>query len=421
MLCLLIIIVLTSKNSSAQTLASDPLYKLVFYDEFDSLALNTNKWNFRWIQGPNLYNDSINTQICGVNPIDIAYNYYPPYDSYDKNRYYDTIGSGFHRLISKRENITGQVFVYDTSGAFLGTKPKQFKFTTAMLISRYNFKYCYVEMKFRTDSIAASSFNAYGPNLWMWNSDKTDSAIYSEIDIFEMDGNDWSSRPCSHYRKRDKYNPTPFPDDTAFFHGNAYSPNYYQPYLRKPFFQFNPGIWHTVGCEWTPEYTDFYYDGNDTVQRFHVSKYPVNRLTAMPLVIDCYYPAFQYCRFDNNPLTQQPFNYDIDYIRVYQMQQNCIPASFLITNSLIYQNFLYQDLTIGGAGGNALFNTGSSHLAGQNFVLLDEGFEASGPATVIISTPKCQSDQKVIYNISAGPPTFPSQTKKDLSTAKTNE
>ena len=422
-LCLLTAMIFTPAYNFSQTLASDPLYKLVFADEFDSLGVDLNKWQIRWPWGPNLFNDSIVTDICGANPIDVAYNYYPPSGNINQNRYFDTTGSGFQRLISKRENITGQVFNYGPGG-FINTIPRQFKYSTAMLYSRYNFKYAYIEMRFRTSGTnnpLTNTFNAYGPNLWMYTSNPSDSAFHSEIDIFEMDGTDWSARPCSHYRKRGQGSPTAFPDDTAFFHGNSYTPNYYAPYLRKPFFPFTPGNWHTVGCEWTPEYTDFYYDGLDTVQRFSVSKYPANRLTSMPLIIDCYVPAFQYCRFVDTVNTQLPFNYDIDYIKVYQIKQNCIPAIFLITNAPTYQSTLYQDLTIGGVGGNAIFSSGSTHLAGQNFVLLDEGFEASGPATVIVSTPKCQNGQSIIYNLSTLPQPFPPQAPNDIKTSKTNE
>lgn len=391
--------ILQFKYSAAQTdLASDPLYELKFVDEFDSLALNTNKWEVRWPWGPNLYNDSINTDVCGSNPMDIAYNYYPPHHNINLNRGYDTVNSGYHRLISKRENVTGQVFYWDAFNNF-STKPKRFKYTTAMLMSKSKFKYGYIEIRFR-NSVSVpnnnpNNDNSYGPNLWMWHSDDADSAHYSEIDIFEMDGTKWGMAPCSHYRKRKQSSPTSYPNDTAFYHGNSYIPNLYAPYQRSLTVNINPNTWHTVGCEWTPEYTDFYYYtiSNDTIQRFAINKYPVNRLTAMPLIIDIYAPAFQYCRPVDTVNTVFPFNYDIDYIKVYQMRQNCTSASFLNTSSATYQSTLYQDLTIGGSGGSAVFNNGVCHLAGQDFILLNEGFEVSGSGTVIISTHQCQTGQ----------------------------
>src|ERR1051326_2361106 len=83
---LLIVMVFAPKNNSSQTLASDPLYKLVFVDEFDSLGVNLDKWEIRWPWGPNLFNTNVSNSPCGVNPIDIAYNYYPPFDDFNKNR-----------------------------------------------------------------------------------------------------------------------------------------------------------------------------------------------------------------------------------------------------------------------------------------------------------------------------------------------
>ena len=120
----------------------------------------------------------------------------------------------------------------------------------------------------------------------------------------------------------------------------------------------------------------------------------------MPLVIDNYMPAAQYCIPFNDTLTHVPFEYNIDYVRVYQIKQvdSCLTTSGNIpsftTND--YNSILYRDLNIGG-GGSAILNSGSFHLAGQDYVLLQSGFEASGTADVIISTTPCQSGQLMEY------------------------
>lgn len=434
----LVFISTMNHSVSSQTLADDPLYQLVFVDEFDSLALNTNKWEVRWPWGPNLFNKNVSSApngVCGSNSIEIAYNYSLPGENINMNRQYDTIGTGYHRLISKRESpsITGQLWNYDASGNFTGTSPTSFKFSTAMLFSKKIFKYGYIEFKYRLSNIAASfpfDFNAYGPNLWMWRGlNDTSKAAYSEIDIFEQRGNDWKMAPCVHYRRypnRDVGNnliapPTGNAADTAFWHANGgFTANPpYTPYARNYFGPYNGGIWHTVGCEWTPDYLDFFYDNNDTNLRFNNSKIPISKLNPMPLVIDIYSPAFQYCLFYDSTLTQMPFNYDVDYIKVYQIKQDCTPKTFLNTGSANYQSKLYQNVNIGGAGGMAIFNSGKHHICATDYVLLNEGFEArGGNTTVIVDTQKCQSDQ-AFQNTSL--PAYDEKTINEITNTKSHD
>lgn len=125
----------------------------------------------------------------------------------------------------------------------------------------------------------------------------------------------------------------------------------------------------------------------------------------MPFIIDGYTPTPNYCVPFVEGTTQMPFNYDIDYVKVWQINQNCIPQSFLNTGSGTYISTLWQSLTIGGSGGSAIFNSGKHHLAAQDYVLLQEGFEASGAnTTVTISTKACQSGQTTYKKAFANPP-----------------
>jgi len=422
----------TVNTANGQTLANDPLYQLVFFDEFDSLALNTNKWDTKWPWGPNIPNSNFDSNAC-AGSMDIAYNYYPPFHSIDINRTYDTTGSGFHRMISKRENtpVTGQVYTYDVNGNYTGTIGKPFKYTTAMLWSKKIFKFGYIELKYRLSNVSSlppnNIYNAYGPNLWMWRGLKdTAFASYSEIDIFEQRGIDWNMGACVHYRRYpNKDNsgnliapPTGNPMDTLYFHANccpsAYPPQF--PYSRKYFGPFNGGAWHIVGCEWTPEYLDFYYDSQDTLQRFTDNKIKVSKLNPMPLIIDNYTPAFQYCIPFDTLLTTVPFNYDVDYIKVYQIKQDCSTKIFNGVSSSNYPSVLYKDVTLNGT---SVFNNGFHHICGQDFVTLNDGFEISGTnSTIIIDSKKCQLDQ-TIQNGSALP--YDYELLKQISSAKKHE
>ncbi len=427
---LLLVVLAALQYVKAQTvLSQDPIYHLVFEDEFDSLGLRPSNWNPIWGWGPNIVNGNVDHASCG--DVEAAYNYSPLNNI--TNRRYDTSGTGSHRLISRHESppIQGNVFVYDSVGHYTGTQSIPFNFTTAMLFGRHHFKYAYVEMSFRTSPFDYDSpYNAYAPNLWMWWSDST--AIYSEIDISEMQGRTWTTAPCSHYKHfnhlSDTGNAVPPPsgftaDDTLFWHGNSFWPNHYSPNLRRHSVRFTPGQWHTIGCEWTPEYIDTYYytQSADTFQRFPVSNYPVDKLTAMPIVIDNYTPAIRdsFCIFYDSVHTQLPFNYDIDYVRVWQVRQNCTSVNFLnIASAGTYTSTLYNDLTIGGSGSTGCyFSSGNSHLAANDFVLLKEGFEISGSnTTVLVNIMKCQAGQSMNYNSSTAPSSPPDfERKRDFN------
>jgi hypothetical protein len=97
---------------------------------------------------------------------------------------------------------------------------------------------------------------------------------------------------------------------------------------------------------------------------------------------------------------------------------NYIGQFFKHTGSGTYQSILYRDLTIGGPGDSAVFSSGTHHLAGQDFVLLQEGFEVSRTSTVIISTMKCQPDQTITYNINNPSGELDSRIINDIKRAK---
>jgi hypothetical protein len=275
-----------------------------------------------------------------------------------------------------------------------------FKFSGAMMLGKNKFKYGYFEIRYKLIDLAKSDFNAYGPNFWMYASDTI--AKYSEIDIFEQRGTDWHMEMNFHFRKEDPQNDTVWADTVAW-HGLGDTITLTTPYAKQieKSLEYNGGIWHTVGCEWTPDHIDTYYDSDDTIRRFSVSKLPVDRLTAMALVVDLYMPAAQYCIPFDSVKTVRPFHYDIDYVRVYQINQddscNSTSGNFPSFTTNGYNSILYRDLTIGG-GGSATLNSGSFHLAGQDYVLLQSGFEVSGTADVIISTTPCQADKTMIYD-----------------------
>lgn len=437
LLLVLMFYLLPITKSQAQTaLSQDPIYSLVFEDDFDSTAIDTNNWYSQYYGFQCNQRDSNNwhNNGYGVDNIDQAYNS-PNFSNIYNNFYYDTSGTGYVRLISRYHSPAIYEPIYDFNYTPPLTPLVPFKFTTGMLYGRKNFKYGYFEMSFRTSTFQIDSHNAYSPNFWLWRSDTSApvNTAYSEIDIYEMEGRNWTTAPCSHYRHFPNVDedgnflspPAGYgEEDTVYWHGNTFeTPSDYIPYERNHTpvnTPFTPGNWHTIGCEWTPDYIDIYYYslGTDTFQRFSASKYPVNQLCAMPMIIDNYTPAPRDTFFIpyDSVNTQMPFNYDINYIRVYQVKQHCISKTFLNTSSATYADTLWQDLTIGGSGGSAVFNSGYHHLAATDFILLQEGFEVSGTGSVLINTMSCQSEQSMSIGTTPSNPPIPltRQQKNDI-------
>ena len=393
---ILLIQIIYANYGITQTLPkADPLYELVFVEEFDSTTLNANKWETHWpwslanmINSNIIYNDG--------DSMEVALLRHAPFNQ--GNWEFDTTGSGKVRMIYKKENCWGNIKVYEP---YCHDSLIPFKFTGAMMRSKEMFKYGYFEYRFKVDNPLHNlpnnaGYNAYGPNFWLYNSDLTvypdnptrPPAKYSELDILELDGKNWAGDANIHYQKVEA--------DT-FFHAKGY-PTLNgvvvgeSPYEKKNTFLY-PSAWHTVGCEWTKEYADFYYDVPNFHRRYSDDKIKIDELIEMPITIDNYMPAFQFWTHFSNQLTKQPIYYDIDYVKVYQIKQEYIDKIALTTNSLNFESKVYKSLTVGGNNGNALFNTGKQHLCAEEFVLLNENTEISGTAEVAISCRPYQHDQ----------------------------
>ncbi len=397
---LIIVCMHLATQHRAQQLSQDPLYELKFFDEFDALSLDTTQWFPQYPWSSTFNNSDRMYPACTVtfpdSIVPLAFNY--PYGAnINANRGYDTVGTGYHTLKCKRESTPVQGYIWDYSANPDTIIPKEFKYTTAMLYSKYKFKFGYFEIKYRLSNINSSSINSYGPNFWLWANDA--NTYWSEIDIYEQRGSDWKKGPNTAYRLTSS--------STTFIGNQIYS----DPFTDPANTTNNGGTWHVSGCEWTPDYADFYYDDNDMFRRYADNLTYVGDMTAMNIIADVYMPSFQFCIAYDTVNTQQPFNYDIDYIKAYQLKYNCISKTFLNTSSSTYADTLWQDLTIGGSGGSAVFNSNTHHLAGQDFVILQEGFEVSGANTaLIISTKPCPTGQTMSYTPISTTPSSNSST-----------
>ncbi len=223
-------------NSKAQgqlPLSQDPLYHVVFQDTFSGTTLDTSKWftAWPWWAGKGANGNVENS--CGDPSWPVPYCRQWPRDT--ANRKYHPSGyPHYQTLVSKAENFNDTVFVYSPcpSGAcayhgdFIGNgcfnnpnsgnwcmydSAMPFNFSGAMLRSHYSFTDGYFEIRYRLSNYDTNKYNAFGPNFWLFGGSghHADSAAYSEIDMFEMEGHHWTMAPNIHYRNQDSaWDPT---------------------------------------------------------------------------------------------------------------------------------------------------------------------------------------------------------------------
>lgn len=255
-------------------------------------------------------------------------------------------------------------------------------YTAGALYSTSLYKFGYFEIRCKIPELngSTSTGKGLGPNFWFWplpansyDPNITD-VIYSEIDIFEFDG-EFNLHTCNvHY------------DDIYHSDGN---PNTIHWSLRKePYFfdfQVDFSTFHTFGCEWTPNYISFYF--NNKLIRTTNTEF-AKKLLPMNLIVDINIPAFGKHPASN---TLFPYIYEVDYVKVYKLTMDCdadiTQENF---NYLNYDNKVKRNITIGGI--NGLIPSGVSvSLRATESITLNDGFEVSINSQFFANNCNCEN------------------------------
>ncbi len=308
-------LVLLSSGIWAQLPPEDKSYTLVFEDEFDSVAVDDNKWkpSMPWNQSGykdvsycrNIENGIITPKKYGYRKRDW------------ENIITDTTGSGTITIVSKAERYKGEVWnwypcEHDSCSIGTGfhecanthTPPKcwdvdslWFNYTTNQLISKKEFQYGYFEIRCRIPVPDTPKTNTgIGPNFWLWDKD---SSITSEIDVFEFNGK------TNHFISNVHY----IAESGEEHHGLKNHPDY---------IVVDDSEFHTYAVHWTPRKIKFYFDDELFVK---TRKYADN-MVSMPLIIDVNVPLHTMCQLIDTVHTHLPHQYEIDYVRVYQLKED---------------------------------------------------------------------------------------------------
>jgi hypothetical protein len=386
----LLVMVLSITYSSGQngaTPATDPLYDVVFYDDFNSPILDTSKWatNHTWGQawGSDTLSCWSNHALFHMASIDPD-----PFDT--SNR---TISGGFCDLIAKNVAETKDIWSFppcsgppcngvgclynedSTQSSCMVVDHLTYKYSSAMLRSKKNFKYGYFEMRFRFPLWSQDVRRACHPSFWLYSADPT--ITWSEIDVFEIKGDSGYITNTIHVddtTTNNTHSVDSYPDDIYAPGGN----------------KINMALFNRIGCWWTPESISFYK--NDTLIR--TSNRDTNQyLLSMPILIENTINQFFSClAVDSNFLPK----FEIDWVKVWQPELAC-DSDKVYTNitQATFNSKLYKSLTIAGTGYSATFNNGTVTAEGSDYVLLQEGFEAGSNMEMLINTEPCWSGMKM--------------------------
>lgn len=346
-LFILLAMIMFSNYNIAQLPPNNPNYEIVFEDNFNGTSINTSKWNSMW---PWNQSGFIDTYWCNNIPDGIGADLY----GYRKVNFENcSVSGGTLKIISKRENYSGWVWNWplctsDSCSQGTGyhpcdtsyTPPKcfdedvlNFNYTTNMLISKEFFKYGYFEIRCKIPVPEYPKNNkGIGPNFWLWWAGNNVS--WSEIDIFEFDGSNNKFGSSIHYED---------------IYGNALHgvPDY--PDL----ITVSDTLFHKYAVYWDPYVLKFYFDD----QLYASATFDASVFIPMPLIIDVNFPLHTMCQLIDPVNTQLPHNYEIDYVKVYQLKSDCTVDYTICTNNNInYEH--YKSISIGGTGCNVIVANG---------------------------------------------------------------
>lgn len=387
---LLLIFSLSSFQSRAQFNPTDSSWKMVFVDDFDAIdttfQLDTAKWDYRmpWYQNTSLRLCHCDT-ICHDTLIGISC-----YTNYtDTNNFkIDTTGSGTLKIKARKGNYHGQSWTwhYPCDSTCDGTcntadstcfrsDSAWYDYSDGLLRSVKRFKYGYFEMKFRIPAVpvAPANYGGFTTDWWMWGSEHP-TGISSEIDMFEIRNRDNEHTENVHFLP-----PYSNVDEAGIFdlHGSIDS------------------TWHISALDWEPDKIDFYLDG----VKIHSYPFKPDSMVAMPMILSLDL-AQNFCdKVDSNTLFL--FVFEIDYVKVYQLNLNC-SADTTITTYIpsTYDFAIHKTITLGGPGAiTTMPDSTNFAFRATDSITLTDGFIWDGKSDILFNVQTCQADQYYGYRL----------------------
>ena len=362
MLCLI-----TIPKAFAQHPSEDPTWQLVFNEEFDSLGINAINFNQAdW---------RCNTYEVYDHKRDSCL---PPFQTHrtkdNSNILFDTTGTGKLTIRTQRDTNT----IYSYSGCDSTWGMHEFYYTSAAwLRSNYRFKYGYFEVRCRLPYLEADETNyGVGPNFWLYeNPDSAGGICYSEIDVFEFLFKEENLGPSFPIGDKHRY--------SCCSHFKYCT----EEHLTSMGQEFVDGIsfteFHTFAALWTPTEIKYYVDN---VLYFTSTNHP-SEMVPLSIILDVNLPTNLYLPIQ---YTLLPYDYEIDYVKVWQPRANCDSSITCNFSAATYDNSIVNDVSIGGSGCTAIVNnTENVSFKAAEYIEFNQGFSVEPGGTMSAEITNC--------------------------------
>jgi hypothetical protein len=120
-------------------------------------------------------------------------------------------------------------------------------------------------------------------------------------------------------------------------------------------------------------------------------------MIAMPMIIDLDVLATNFCDDVDSAHTVFPFEFDVDYVKVYQLKVACDTARTICTYATA--DSVYQSLTFGGGVCTPTVPSSSNtSFRASDFIELDQGFYADSTSEMLLDVVPCQPGQEFSYH-----------------------
>jgi len=289
---------------------------------------------------------------------------------------------------------------------------KQYFYKTPLLWSKHSYRYGYFEIRTRMQYLDQNHNNqGGGPAFWLFNS--TSTVPHSEMDIYEI--KDISPEDdltynisldtdssMGHY-KHDHTTSIHFQDSIM-----KLSDITHHDHAVFGSVLFCQTCFKTFSAFWDKQSIQYYRD--DTLIR--TSHFYTDKMSDMFITFSNNDPTWVYDSIHDyffpilpDRVTSFPYNYDVDYVRVYQLKlhcdSDCTVSSF---NPDTFGYGLYRNLTI--SSGTSVIASGKNvEIMATDGITINGDFTVQSGAELLIETKPCQEEQN--------------QTKSDMDGLKT--
>ncbi|MFH2144218.1 MAG: glycoside hydrolase family 16 protein [Bacteroidota bacterium] len=370
------LIFVANMNLMSQLLPeNNPNWQLVFNDEFDGPPLDiTNKWRDRaldWHIG------KWKVPISGYpNPII----YVDQKTMLSENFYFDSdIYADYVVLRALKKDPPVSFYVEDQTFTPSQWSWVDFYYTTpAWLCSKKTWKYGYFESSFRLTYVDTTQYTCQG----LWPAFWTVGCNAFEIDIAEF----------QHY-----YYPNPDPPPTllknrtptTWTHIHSDNGSVSGENIKT---HINSGNFHKFAAKWSPEKVDFYIDDQYS-QSLDLSGtgYSVSDILPQHIILD-----FGILYGDvPDATTVFPFDYQIDWVRLYQLNQRCDDDIEICSfDPSTFDFSLYKSINIGdGSCSLSLSSQNPIEMLAIDYFQINKGVTIPPGTELLLDFEQCQPDE----------------------------